>query len=284
MNAPIKYFGGKGTMYNEIIRHFPRPDYDVYVEPFSGTYTVGLHMPYVPEMEVFNDLERNVYTLYKVIKDESMFAEFRRMLELTPYHEDVRYDARDALRRGELSEVERAYHYFVLNRFSRNGIGGWSVNMLGRRGMSKSISDYLSAVQRLPELHMRLQHVVIYNRDGLELIDRFNSPNCFLYCDPPYAWETRGATRYAVDNDNEWHARFVEKCLASSARILISGYACKTYEELERNGFVKETFDVRTIDGVMRPKTKTECLWRNYHELSAVCEEAANPMQMEFSF
>ena len=64
MNAPIKYFGGKGGMFNEIIKHFPEPTYKIYVEPFSGTYTVGLHMSYIPEIEVFNDLEKNVYTLY----------------------------------------------------------------------------------------------------------------------------------------------------------------------------------------------------------------------------
>lgn len=267
MNAPIKYFGGKGGMFNKIIEQFPKPDYNIYVEPFSGTYTVGLHMPYIPEIEIFNDLEKNVYTLYKVIRDKELFEEFHRRVNLTPYSEDMRYEAKDALKSEDLDEIDRAYYFFIANRFSHNGIGGFSVNLVKRRKMSKSVSDYLSCVDRLPEFHERLQRIVMYNRDGLELIDKFKEPDCFLYCDPPYVWSTRGATRYIVDNDSEWHKKFVEKCIASKAKILISGYDCEEYVPLVENGFTKVEFNVNTIDGTLKPKTKTECLWRNYELL-----------------
>ena len=264
INAPIKYFGGKGGMFNEIIKNFPEPTYKIYAEPFSGTYTVGLHMPYIPEIEVFNDLEKNVYTLYKVIRDEELFEKFKMKVSLTPYSEDMRYEAKEMLKKQELDEIDRAYYFFVQNRFSHNGIGGFSVNLVTRRKMSKSVSDYLSAIDRLPELHQRLQHVLVYNRDGLELMDKFNQDNCFLYCDPPYVWSTRGATRYIVDNDSEWHKKFVEKCIASNAKILVSGYDCEEYIPLEEHGFNKVSFDVNTIDGTLKPKVKTECLWKNY--------------------
>jgi DNA adenine methylase len=264
MNAPIKYFGGKGGMFNEIIKHFPEPTYKIYVEPFSGTYTVGLHMPYIPEIEVFNDLEKNVYTLYKVIRDDELFEKFKLKVSLTPYSEDMRYEAKEHLKNDDLSDIDRAYYFFILNRFSHNGIGGFSVNLVTRRKMSKSVSDYLSAVDRLEELHQRLQHILVYNRDGLELMVKFSQENCFLYCDPPYVWSTRGATRYIIDNDSEWHKKFVEKCIASNAKILISGYDCDEYKPLEENGFTKISFDVNTIDGTLKPKIKTECLWKNY--------------------
>lgn len=256
-------------MCDRIIAQFPYPDYDIYVEPFSGTYTVGLHMPYLPGIEVFNDLERNVYTLYSVLKDAGKFGEFQRRVALTPYHEGVREDAKRALREAaegkrELTDVDRAYWYFVMNRMSHNGIGGFSVNVVRRRGMSKSVSDYLSCVDRLWEFHERLQRVVMYNRDGLDLMEKYSERNCFLYCDPPYVWSTRGSTRYVVDNDAEWHGRFVEKCIKSRARILISGYDCAEYAALEEHGFRKVKFDVKTVDGARRAKVKTECLWRNY--------------------
>lgn len=265
MNAPIKYFGGKGGMFNKILEHFPEKDsYKIYVEPFSGTYTVGLHMEYIPPIEVFNDLEKNVYTLYKVVKDEHMFNLFKNMVELTPYSEDIRYDAKDKLDSDTLTDVERAYYFFIFNRFSHNGIGGFSVNLVVRRHSSKSVSDYLSAIERLGDLHERLKHVIIYNRDGLELIEKFSEENCFLYCDPPYVWSTRGATRYIVDNDSDWHKNFAEKCLESKAKILISGYDCDEYKILEENGFEKILFNVNTIDGNLKPKVKTEALWKNY--------------------
>ena len=35
-------------------------------------------------------------------------------------------------------------------------------------------------------------------------------------------------------------------------------------KKLEENGFTKVEFNVNTIDGNRKPKTKTETLWRNY--------------------
>lgn len=264
MNAPIRYFGGKGTMYKEIIANFPEPSYRCYIEPFSGTYTVGLHMPYIPPVEIFNDLNKNVYALYKVLRDESMFNEFIKLVELTPYSEDMRYEAKDKLNDDGISDVERAYYFYIFNRFSMNGIGGFSVNLLVRRNMSKSVSDFLSSVDRMPELHERLKHVIVYNRDALELMDKFNAEDCFLYCDPPYVWSTRGTQRYDVDQDDEFHKRFVDKCLESKSKLLISGYDSPIYDKLVEKGFNKVKFDVSTTDGNRKPKTKTEVLWRNY--------------------
>ena len=49
-------------MYKKILEHFPKDnEYTTYVEPFGGSYTVGLHMPYIPPIEIWNDLEKNVF-------------------------------------------------------------------------------------------------------------------------------------------------------------------------------------------------------------------------------
>ena len=264
LHAPIKYFGGKSLMWKNIIAQFPSPDYNIYMEPFSGSYTIGLHMPYIPPIEVFNDLNKNVYCLYKVLRDEEMFPKFIKMVELTPYSEDMRYDAREKLKDASLSELERAYWFYTANRLSINGIGGFATNMLVRRGMAKSVSDFLSSIDRMPELHERFKHLIVYNRDALELMDKYNLPNCFMYCDPPYVWSTRGTTRYDIDQDDDFHKKFVDKCISSKAKILISGYDNPIYKKLEENGFTKVEFNVNTIDGNRKPKTKTETLWRNY--------------------
>lgn len=45
MKAPINYFGGKNIMFKYIIDKFPnRETYDIYIEPFGGSYAVGLNM------------------------------------------------------------------------------------------------------------------------------------------------------------------------------------------------------------------------------------------------
>ena len=251
-------------MYNKLYEHFPTPLPDIYVEPFGGSYSVGLHLKELPKVEVYNDLDKSVYTLYKVIQDEEKFKELKRKLDLTLYTEDNRYEAIEQLKKNDLTDIERAYWFFVRNRLSRNGIGGWSVNILVRRGVSKSTSDYLSAIKGLPELHERLSRVIIYDRDALDLLDKYNQPNCFLYCDPPYVWSTRGETRYNIDQDDEFHEKFIDKCIASKAKILISGYDNELYTRLEDNGFTKVLFDVNTVSGTGKKKTKVEALWKNY--------------------
>jgi DNA adenine methylase len=263
MNAPIRYFGSKGGFYNKIIEQFPKEPYDIYVEPYGGTYIVGLQKPEVP-VEIYNDLEQNVYSLYKVIGDKKMFEEFKQKCDLSLYSEDLRNEYKSELK-NELSLVDRAFYFFYVNRTSHNGIGGFSMNSSIRRKMSKATSDYLSCIDRLPELHQRLSKVMITNMDGVKLIEKYkDKPNCLIYADPPYHQSTRTGARYKQDMDDKQQEQFVESVLNSKAKILISGYDCELYDRLTENGFTKIQFEVKTIDGNFNPKTKTETLWKNY--------------------
>lgn len=265
LKAPIKMFGGKGTMYNEILKYFPISDkYDTYIEPFAGSFSLGLKIYPVPPIQIYNDLDKNVYSLYKVLSDPEMFKIFKEKCDLVLYSEDIRSEFIRNLKTEELSVVDRAFYFFYVNRTSHNGVGGFSKNSYIRRGMSKSVSDFLSSIDRLQELHDRLSRVIICNQDGIELIRKYNDPKVFLYCDPPYHWSQRTSARYSVDMDNDGHIRFLNVALESKAKILISGYDCELYDVLESNGWKKVSFEVKTISGNFKPKTKTEYLYYNY--------------------
>jgi DNA adenine methylase len=264
VNSIIRYFGGKGTMFNEIIKYFPeRGSYDTYIEPFGGSYSIGLKMSYIPPVEIYNDLDKNVYSLYKVLQDENLFNEFKQRCDLMIYNEDMRQEYREKLKDSDLSILDRAFMYFYVNRTSHNGIGGFSINTLIRRGMSKSISDTLSCIDRLPELHERISHMIVCNRNGIDLVNKYNTPNVFIYCDPPYMQCTRTSSRYPVDMDDKTQMEFLTAVVNSQAKILISGYDNPVYQESLKD-FTKIEFKVNTIDGKGKPKTKTECLWKNF--------------------
>jgi DNA adenine methylase len=264
MNSPIKYFGGKGTMFNNIIDYFPkRETYNTYIEPFGGSYSIGLKKEPV-EIEIYNDLEKNVYSLYKVLSTPLLFRLFKEKCDLVLYSEDIRSEFIQNLKDPDISILDRAFYFFYVNRTSHNGVGGFSKNTYIRRGMSKSISDFLSAIDRLPELHDRLSRVIVTNMDGIEMIRKYNASNVFHYCDPPYEQSTRTTTRYKVDMDRDGHIDFLNAVMESKSKILISGYDCELYDRLSENGFKKVSFDVKTIDGNFKPKTKTEYLYYNY--------------------
>lgn len=263
MKSPIKYFGGKGNMFNEIKVHFPADsDYKIYVEPYGGSAAMLLARPLTGHVEIYNDIYENVYSLFKALADKTLFDELKERCDLAIYSAQLRKEYKEKLKE-KLTLVERAYYFWYVNRSSHNGIGGFSVNCCVRRKMSKATSDFLSCIDRLPELHDRLSAVIIEQRDAIELIDKYNQPNVFIYCDPPYHQDVRGDTRYVHDYSNDDHERFIDCCLRSTARVLISGYACKAYERLEPK-FTRVDFDVKTIDGTFEKKTKVESLWKNY--------------------
>ena len=250
-------------MFNEILEHFPKDtDYKVYLEPYGGSAAMLLARPLTGHIEIYNDIYENVYSLFKCLSDKSLFEQLRLKCELAIYSAQLRKEYKEKLKE-QLDLLERAYYFWYVNRTSHNGIGGFSVNCCVRRKMSKATSDFLSCIERMPELHDRLSAVIIEQRDAIEIIEKYNQSNVFIYADPPYHHDTRGTHRYVHDYTDEQHEQFIDAVLASDAKVLISGYACKAYERLEPK-FTRIDFEVKTIDGTFEKKTKVESLWKNY--------------------
>ena len=272
LTPPIRYFGGKSNMKQEIFKYFPeKGSFTTYIEPFSGSYSMGLtYCADVPN-EIYNDLNKNVYSLYKVLQDKNMFNKFKEKCDLAIYCEDFRNECKKALKSDDLDMVSRAFMFYYVNRTSHNGLGGVSLNLVVRRNMSKSVSDMLSSIDRMYELHQRLSKVIVLNRDAFDLIEKYMyNEDVFMYLDPPYVWDTRTSTRYDVDMTNDQHQKLIDICMNSKCKMLISGYDHELYDKLVNAGWTKVKFDVNTVSGNMTPKTKTETLWMNYEPKSSV--------------
>lgn len=266
MNSVIRYFGGKGNgLSNRLINYFPEGYNNMnYLEPFGGSGAV-LFQKEISPIEIYNDIEENVYSLFKVLIDKNLFDKFKSMCDLTIYSKKLLDEYTLSLKEDKLSLLDRAYKYFIVNRIAYNGIGGFSNSLVVRRNMSKSISDYLSTVDRLLEVHQRLSKVVVHNVDALELIKKYDNDNFMMYLDPPYHHSTRTSSRYKEDMDNEDQLRFLEVILScTKAKILISGYDCKEYDILEESGWTKISFDVKTQNSNIAGKVKIETIWFNY--------------------
>lgn len=273
MNPPIRYFGGKNGMASKILKYFPKEgSYNTYIEPFGGSFGVALHNPNIPPIEIYNDLDNNVYSLFRTLVDKEMFAEFQKLSDLIIYSEKLRKAFKQDLKEipfnedDKLSIVHRAFKFFYVNRTSRNGIGGFSINTCIRRNMSKSCSDMLSTIEGLPKLHDRLSKVIVTNQDGIKLINKYSQrEDVFIYADPPYHQSTRTETRYNVDMNDDEQERFIDECVNAKCKILISDYDCDAYKRLEENGFIKIKFIVHTMSGNRKTKKdKVEYLWMNY--------------------
>ena len=223
MNSPIKYYGGKTYMTDIIKSYFPNT-YDVYVQGFGGGASL-LFSKEQEKSEIYNDLGQNVYSLFKVLSDKTLFVQLKEMLDLTYYSADVRKQFKEKLKLSNLKLVERAYYFIYVNRTSFNGVGGFSTNLITRRNMSKSVSDYLSMIDGLPQIHNRLSSVIVQNRDIFDLIPKYDSKNTFFYLDPPYVHQTRSSTTsYEVEMTNEQHEQFVGLINHSKGKFLIINF------------------------------------------------------------
>ena len=243
-------------MTNIIIDQFPK-DYEVYVEGFGGGASVLFQKDKTP-LEVYNDLGENVYSLFKVLSDKEMFQRLKEKLDLTYYSEELRQEFKNDLKTN-LSIEDRAYKFIFVNRSSFNGVGGFSTTMLARRNMSKSCSDYLSMIDKLPEIHNRLSSVIIEHKDIMDLLDKYDNEKTFMYLDPPYVKETRLSNQtYEVEMTNDQHIKLCERLLTFNGKILLSGYDNEIYKILDSK------FEKVSFQSPNSGSKAIECLWRNY--------------------
>ncbi|MFE2747355.1 DNA adenine methylase [Streptomyces scopuliridis] len=238
MKPPFPYYGAKARIAPWLVGHMPN-EHRVYVEPFAGSAAVLFARSRPATHEVLNDLDGNVVTFFRVLRDRE--DELVRVLTLTPYSREE-YRAAD-LEASDLDDVERARRFFVRTTQSFNAAGAaagkrasWSNGM--RRGSSQA-TTVADVVDRLHAAAARLRKVVIENRPAADLIALYDAPDVVLYCDPPYLNSTRSGLRdhkqgdYAHDTNTEAdHRALAEVLHGCRSSVLLSGYGSPLYDEL----------------------------------------------------
>jgi DNA adenine methylase len=277
ITPPLKWHGGKHYLARRIVGLMPPHLH--YVEPFAGGLAVLLARD--PDdrrlwlsatsdqrgvSEVANDLHGRLTNFWRVLQGEDTFARFRRAVAAVP------------LSRPEWGEAHRhtagpdpvadAVAFFVDCRQSRSGLmTGFTPLTRGRtrRGMNGNVSEWLSAVDGLPEVHARLRRVAVENLPALELIPREDSPATLFYCDPPYLHETRSATgAYAHEMSEADHRALLDVLRRCQGKVMLSGYPSRLYDEALAS-WSRHTFDLpNNAAGGRRKGRETEVLWCNF--------------------
>jgi DNA adenine methylase len=229
LRPPFPYYGAKGRLAGRIVDLLPK--HRIYVEPFAGSAAVLFAKQPAP-VEVLNDLDSNVVTFFRVLRDHQ--DDLIRALRLTPYARDE-FAAAD-LTEPDLSDLERARRFFVLTTQGHNGAGsggraGWSN---GIRARHTDATATRGLVDRLFQLADRLRTVVVDNRDATEVIAAHDAPDAAFYLDPPYLSGTRTCGRdYAHEADGEdFHRALASTLHTVQGTVLLSGYPSPLYSDL----------------------------------------------------
>lgn len=238
MTSPITWFGGKGNMTARLLPLLP--PHRIYVEPFGGGASI-LFSKKPSLVEVYNDLDSGLVTLFRVLRDPDKFRRLYDMVCLTPYSREEWQHCRDTWESCD-DEIERAYRFYVTARMSFSGDFGssWSSSLRSSsRGMAKAVSKWLYAMDKLPEIHARLSRVQVEHRDFRDIFKRYDTPETLFYADPPYVPGTRSSGKYRHDMRLQDHEELVGILLDLDGMVVLSGYNHAVYAPLERAGWCR---------------------------------------------
>lgn len=260
----LRWHGGKWKLAPWILGHFPA--HRVYVEPFGGAASVLLRKPR-SYAEVYNDLDAEAVTLFRVLRDPGAAARLTRLLALTPFARDelgASYEATD-------DPVEQARRLIVR---SFMGFGSDSVNAARRAGFRANSNrshttpaiDWANYPDVLPVIADRLRGVIIESRDALAVMAAHDSTGTLHYVDPPYLPETRsarskaagGCISYRHELTEDDHRRLLDFVGTLAGFVVLSGYPDPLYDAALA-GWMRVERQAHA-DGA---RARTEVLWIN---------------------
>jgi len=312
LRSPVTWFGGKGHLARHIVPLLP--PHECYVEPCCGAGAVFWWKPRAP-LETLNDLAGDVVHFYRVLRDPVAFERFRLLAELTPYAREEFEDCRRACHDDE-DPAARAWAWFVSVRQAFGGatgaaageatrtgwrysvgagtaagtaaggaaraVGSWGYNARNANGtrVSSAVRKYLGVVERLPEIHQRLQGVQIECGDWRRILAAYGHAGACVYLDPPYVRETRrGDKRYAYEFTRSDHEDLTAALLASPAMCMLSGYRhAAVHGPLEAAGWERTDIDVPISAARQRVGLRCiESIWRNPAALDACARARLQP-------
>ncbi|MEH2201471.1 DNA adenine methylase [Nostoc sp.] len=222
LKSPLRYPGGKSKAINQIAEYLPEK-FSEFREPFVGGGSVFIYLRQkFPHIKIWiNDLNRELFLFWKFAQSD--LAELVQQIR----HIKVKYtDGKllflelTSIDVNNLSDLERAVRFFVLNRITFSGTvesGGFSQEAFHKRFTNSSID-------RLEKLEGILsENVQITNLDYSHLL-KAPGEDVFLFLDPPYFSATKSKL-YGKDGDLHTsfeHQRFAELLQQCHHRWLIT--------------------------------------------------------------
>ena len=260
MQTVLKYPGSKWSAAKWIISNFPT-GYEkmTYCEPFFGSGAVFFNKKR-SVIETINDLDNQVYNLFKVIRDNP--EELSRLIQLTLWSRKEYKDSYEQTGNG----LEDARRFLVRMWFAigckSSDTTGWRNNVQATNGNINQWATLLP--ERLVCVSERLKHikghlVQIENQNAFRLIERHRKSNVFIYADPTYVRSTRSGRIYKHEMNDEDHIRLLQLFIEHPGPVLLSGYESEIYNDL-LSGWTKKCKDTRKESGI----AATEILWMNY--------------------
>lgn len=231
----LRWHGGKWRLAPWIIEHFPA--HRLYVEPFGGAASVLLRKPRC-YAEIYNDLNGEVVTLFRVLRDPAMAAQLIELLRLTPF---ARQELPAAYEPSP-DPVEQAPRLVVRSYlgFGSAGVNGATTGFRSNSNRSGTVPPHawVNYPECLGATVQRLRGVCIEQKDATAVMVANDGPDTLFYVDPPYLPETRSKKKgpqgmyhsYVHDMTEDDHGKLLTGLKRLAGMVVLSGYPSPMYE------------------------------------------------------
>lgn len=175
------YLGGKRNLAQRVCRIIDANEHTTYAEPFVGMGGIFLRRRYPAKSEYINDLNGEVYTLFRVLQEHYVAfldllrfqittqQNFNRLLQVDP---------------DTLTDLQRAARFLYLQRCAFGGkVTGRSFGVSADRPARFNLT---TLEPDLEALHSRLSGVTVMRLDFGSFIQRIDRSETLFYLDPPY--------------------------------------------------------------------------------------------------
>lgn len=180
MKSFLAYMGGKSLLAGKIVPMIPA--HRCYVEVFAGAaWLLFKKDEDTSEVEIINDINKDLVTLYRVVKNhlDEFIRYFRWALIARDEFARIRAENPESL-----TDIQRAARfYYLLKAGFAARITGPTISVATS---SRPRLNLLRIEEELSEIHLRLSRVYIENRGYADILTRLDKPDTFFYVDPPY--------------------------------------------------------------------------------------------------
>ncbi|WP_026896022.1 DNA adenine methylase [Clostridiisalibacter paucivorans] len=189
LKSPISWMGGKYRLRKKIIKLIP--NHKCYIEVFGGAAWVFFgKKPSI--VEVYNDINKELVNLFRIIKYHP--KEFMFWIEKDIVSREIFNEYKD-ISGKYLTDIQRAVRFYYIIKYSF----GSKCDAFGY-GKKKGPSNAIFDTSFVSKVRKRLNNCYIENLTFEILFEKYDSPESFFYCDPPYYQLTQYKHKFSKED------------------------------------------------------------------------------------
>lgn len=254
VDIPFSWPGNKLKYLEHILKQIP-PNTTRFVDVFGGSGAVILNTPF-HELDVFNDINRNVANFYTVVQDEELLEQLICKLESIVHSRDLFDMYRTLLSEGKFSsKVDWAFAWYYVIRCSFGQMGRHYGRNMKNSFETQRLWNKISCFR---DIHIRLRHCYIESRNAFDLIKEYDRHNTVFYVDPPYINTAVGAYSNMFGPDQ--HKKLLDLIFSCEGTFIVNGEPHELYDQYKWSFRDSWSCQLR-MDNENRSGGRTECLW-----------------------